>query len=264
MESWNGGSFEMKLYNKIEIPDKMFGLESALLVVFIPLIALVLVLVLVFGLVLMPKIEEIQEVTSKITTVQTETKAINDKRKYILSIDQDNLQKNANYVNNALLPEKNSYLLVSIIRKIADKYDFQIDSFQIKLGEIVKKDTPATALEALSKVPVTLRLIGPQAKYLELVSGLEKSLPILSIDNFEMVIANNSVNLDLVISAFYLGNTTKSDINKISLADLTLKQDESDLVTRITNDFTIIQDSSTTITEQKSFVKFDRSDPFNF
>lgn len=254
----------MKLYNKLEIPDKMFGLDSALLVVFIPLIGLVLVLILAFGLIVLPKIDEIQGTTGKITSIQTETKGINDKRKYILSIDQERLQKNANYVNNALLPEKNSYLLVSVIRKIADKYNFQVDGFQIKLGEIIQKDNPKTALESLSKVPVTLNLVGPKDQYLELINGLESSLPILSIDNFEMKVSEDSVNLDLVVSAFYLASSTKSDINKISLADLALKQDESDLVTRITNDFTIVQDSSSGLTEKKSFVKYDRKDPFSF
>lgn len=253
----------MKVLNKVEIPDKMFGLDSSLLVIFVPPIALFLALLLVFNLLVVSRIEDIGAVIDKIKSIQAETKSINDKRRYILSIDQEKLQRNANYVNSALLPEKNSYLLVGIVRKIADKYNFQIDSFQIKLGEVVKKDTPTTALDALSKVPVTLRLVGPKAQYLDLVNGLEKSLPILSIDNFGMSMSDQSVALDLMISAYYLGNTAKSDINKVSLADLTLKQDESDLVTKLTSDFTIVQDLSTARTEQKTFVKFERKDPFS-
>lgn len=253
----------MKLYNRIEIPDVMFGLDSTLLIVFIPPMALFLVLILVFNVVILPKIGEITDTVDKITSVQTETRGIVDKKNYILSINQKDLEKSANYVNNALLPEKNSYLLVSIIRKIADKYNFQIDSFQIKLGEMVKKDVPATAIDASSKVMVNLTLVGPKSQYLDLVNGLEKSLPILSIDNFGMKMSNEAATLDLTVAAYYLGNTAKTNINKLSLADLTLKKDESDLVTRLTTDFTIIQDSSAVKTEQKSYVKYEQRDPFS-
>ena len=253
----------MKLFNKIDVPDKMFGMESSLLAVFIPPIGLLLVLIVVFDVVIFPKIGETKDMADKVTSTQTETQNILDKKNYILSINQSDLNKSSSYVNSALLPEKNSYLLVGVIRKIADKYGFQVDSFQIKLGEVVKKDAPTTALDALSRVPVVLRLSGPKPKYLDLVNGLEKSLPILSIDSFALSIKEEIASLDLVVSAYYLGNRTRANMNKVSLADLTLKSDESDLVAKLTRDFTVVQNVNNIMTETKSYVKYSRSDPFN-
>ena len=254
----------MKLYNRFEIPDKMFGLDSALLVAFIPLLGLLLCLIFVLNLIFLPKISDLNELMSKIAAVEKETKDINAKRTYLLSVDQEELKKNATYVENALLPEKNSYLLIGVIRQIADKYGFSVESFQVKLGEILKKSAPTSVVDAVAKVPVSFRLYGPRKQYLDLVNGLEKSLPILSIENFEMAtVDTDNVGMNITVSASYVGNIGKININKLSLTDLTLKQDESELITKLSQDFALVTSNTSTGSTEKQFVDYGRTDPFN-
>lgn len=264
MVIYNGGRFEMKL-EKVAIPEKVLGIDSNLLILFVPLIGVVLLAVISVNLVLLPKASEYGQMMAQIDTLKKQTKELDDKRTYLTSINQDELKKNSDYISNSLLPQKNSYVLVGVIRKIADKYNYQIDSFSISPGKLSKDDTttaPKTA--GVSKIPVNVSIIGPSDKYLDFINGMESSLPILALQSFGMQKMGEIAKLDLTVAAYYLDDNSKFDINKLTLNDLKLKKEESDLLARL-NTFTVMDSAGidSEFDTTKQYVKYERNDPFN-
>lgn len=63
----------------LELPEKIFGLDSGLIVIFVKPIGLFLVLMMMFNLVVYPRIEEIQANNDKIKLMEEKEKHI-DKR----------------------------------------------------------------------------------------------------------------------------------------------------------------------------------------
>lgn len=57
------------------------------------------------------------------------------------------MQRDEGLVSSALLPEKNAYFLVNVVRKIADKYGYMVDSFSVKLGDLELVTTEANTPE---------------------------------------------------------------------------------------------------------------------
>ncbi|MBP9817958.1 hypothetical protein KBC75_04390 [Candidatus Shapirobacteria bacterium] len=254
----------MNIAKSLTIPDKLFGIDSGLIVVFLPPIGLFLLLLVIFNLLIFPKFSEISDIYAKASITENEMNQVIAKRNYLSSIDQEELIKNERFISNSLLPEKNSYLLVNIIRKIADKYGFQVASFLINLGDVKKEDTVVT-VDAVAKVPVKLTLVGSKAQYLDFVNGLEKSLPLLSIDNFNMTVTGEQVALDLTVSSSYIQDKTAVNPSKLSLADLTMTKSESDLLSRLNEEFTVVEslDMAQAISNGKGYTKYDRKNPFS-
>lgn len=255
----------MKL-KTLNIPATIFGFETALLIVFMPIVVVMVLMVISLNLVIIPKISELNEVNGKLKNLEGQKKTIIEKRDYLLSIDQEELKRNSDYVNNALLPQKNGYVLVGMIRKIADKYGFQMDSFSIKPGELTKDpNQPVTNKTGVAKLPINLVVIGPTKNYLDLINGLENSLPILSLDTLKMKNTNESSKLEMSISAYYVEDKTKFEIDKLTLNDLTLKKEESDLLSKLSN-FVVVENFESLESQldtSKDFVKYERIDPFS-
>ncbi|HEX8931547.1 MAG TPA: hypothetical protein VF810_00150, partial [Patescibacteria group bacterium] len=102
-------------------------------------------------------------------------------------------------------------------------------------------------------------------KYIDFVSGIEKSLPVLSIDDLKITGKEFTSTLQLSVSAYYIGKSMEFNINSLSLADLTLSKDESEIVSRL-NQFDY--DKNIVLMEgaqeaSHSFTKFDMRDPFS-
>ena len=249
---------------KLDLPDKIFGMESQLLLVYLPLLGVALMFLISVNLVFIPNFDNFKSTTASIKQVEKQKTEVLDKTKYLQSIDQEELKKNSDSINSALLPEKNAYLLVGVVKRIADNFGFQIDSFVVNPGILSGEDnkkvdkTPST----VSKIPIKMILVGPTSKYLELIKGIELSLPILSIDDFKMQSDTQAVKLNLTISAYYIGTNIKVDPEKISLADLALTKEESELLVTL-NSFTKWDNQqNNAVLTPKNFVNYDRTDPF--
>jgi Tfp pilus assembly protein PilO len=202
--------------------------------------------------------------TDQLNSLDLQRQQLVAKRTYLLSVDQNELKKNSDFIVNAMLPQKNSYLLVEAVRKIADSYGYQIDSFMISPGNVVQKDN-RELVNGVAQIPIKLAVIGPAETYLNFVKGLESSLPILSLDSFEMHNDGTVARMDLSISAYYAEDISTVDINKLTLADLTLTKDEADLITRL-DQFTVLENANglgTQFSTSSSFVKYNRADPFS-
>lgn len=251
----------------LKIPEKIFGLESALITTFLPTLALVVLIIISANVLILPKITDYKDMISTRDQLKQQEKALAEKVNYLRSIDPEELKKNSDFITSALLPEKNAYMLVEMIRKIADKYLFQIDSFSINPGKLsgsgegekqISTNTPMT-------IPIELVLVGPASKYLELIKGMENSLPILSLKKFDMKNQQEMAKLEIEVSAYYLQEKTNYDISKISLADLTMKKEETDLLTRL-GGFQILGNVSEieqSMGLKREFKKYDRLDPFS-
>jgi len=246
----------------IDIPEKIFGIDSPNFLTFVPLLVIIIMIFVSINIVFLPKIDEIGAMQNNLNEAQKQTQTVLEKTRYIQSIDPAELQKNADFLSSALMPHKNSYLLVGVIRKVITKFGFQIDSFLINPGKISDETSKSTAVKGVSKIPIRVVLTGPKTNYLELIKGVEKTLPLLSITSFKMSSLGALVKLDLEISAFYLEDSSLFDINKLTLADLTLKKEETDLVSNLSKFEILEKVEGDEAAPKVEFIKYDRKDPF--
>ena len=247
----------------LNLPDKIFGLEKTLLMLFLPPLGLVLLFFIILNFVLMPKINEIGEIRDKTNKVEDNTNKIKQQNKYLMSIDQEELKRDAEYLDNAVLKDKKSYLLVEIIRGVADDYSYQIESFSLTPGEL-KEDDISIKISPTGdtvKMPVNLTMVGPREKTLELISALEKTLPILFIDKFETKNSGELAQLNLTVSSYYINNKTNIETENITLEDLILSSEESNLIKRISN-FNKIESSQIGVGSSE-FKQYNRENPFS-
>lgn len=245
-----------------KLPDKIFGLEKSLLTLFLPPLVLILIFFISLNFVLVPKINEIKSINKKISEVNSKTDKVNEQIKYLNSIDTEELQKNADYLDNAVLKNKQSYLLVGIIREVANKFNYQIESFSLTPGELKDNEIKSkTSLGSMAKMPISLLLNGPKDKSLELILALERTLPILFIDKFETNTSGDITKLDLIISSYYVGDEINIDVNTIALSDLILSKEESALLEKISS-FTKIEENQSDIGTTE-FEQYQRENPFS-
>ncbi|MDD2483197.1 MAG: hypothetical protein PHE32_01650 [Candidatus Shapirobacteria bacterium] len=249
----------------LNLPDKVFGIEKSLLMFFLPPLCLIVLFFIILNLVLVPKINEIGEIKNKINEVKANTDKIKAQNKYLMSIDQEELKRDAEYLDNAVLKDKKSYLLVEIIRGVADDFGYQIESFSLTPGELKEEEEESSIKISASndtvKMPINLTMIGPKEKTLELISALEKTLPILFIDKFETKNSGGLTQLNLTVSSYYVNDKSNIETENITLDDLILSKEESALITRISS-FNKIENNQVD-TGNSEFKKYIRENPFS-
>jgi len=245
-----------------KLPDKILGVEKSLLILFLPPFGLILLFLISLNFVLVPKINEINSINKKNSEVNLRTDKVNEQIKYLNSIDSEELQKNADYLDNAVLKSRQAYLLVGIIREVANKFDYQIESFSLSPGDLKDNELKSKASsENMIKMPINLLLSGPKDKSLELILALEKTLPILFIDKFETTTGDNITKLNLTVSSYYLSNEINMDTSSIALNDLILSKEESVLLEKISS-FTKIEENQFNIGTTE-FKQYQRENPFS-
>ncbi|MDD4937688.1 MAG: hypothetical protein PHX34_01590 [Candidatus Shapirobacteria bacterium] len=258
---------EIKKIGFLKVGDKILGIEKGLLKLFLAPLVVVVVFLMSLGWVIIPKIGNIKDNLNKINNVNLQIKLTNEKKGYLASVDLEELNTDAEFLNNAILKEKNSYLLIGVIRKIADNFGFQIKSFSVSPGE-VKSGSPESNLkisnkEVAVKMPVNVVLVGQSDKNLELIKALENSLPILFIDKFNSKTLGFTSELELVISSYYIPDKSDYISGNLTLNDLKLTETESDLLAKISQ-FGLVENGGVMEENtQTEFTKYDRSDPFN-
>jgi hypothetical protein len=242
---------------------KIFGMEPEMLQIFlVPTVVFFVILMVTLGIVF-PKVTEIGEMRTNAIKVTEETRKLAEKRDYLRSVDQQELQDNADFLASALLREKNAYYLVNVIRNIATKFGFQVDSFSVSLGKLTKEDEEKVTEKTMtSAIPVELVVVGPKDKYLELVGAIEKSLPILEIQNFDMKAEGETAKIDLGVASFYVSAKNEIKATSLTLTDLTMSKEESDLLATIRS-FETVGTVTGIESGAKEFVKYDRPNPFS-
>ena len=243
------------------MPEQVFGIESRILVIYLRPLVLVIMILVSINLIVVPRINEMGTMKGQSRDFVKKTKDLNEKVAYLTRVDQAELMKQTQFLKSSLMNGKDSYYLVNIVRKITQKFGFSVESFSINPGVV-------TDTEVEPKLPIKVVILGPKEKYVELLLAIEKNLPILSIDSFDIRSSGVNTELTLGLSSYYLSKTAVSKSANVTLADLTMSQEESDVLKKL-SDFTPVENAPVAEiepgeTEQKKpFVKYDRGDPFN-
>lgn len=249
----------------LKAPDKIFGIERALIKLFLKPLAVTILFLISFGLVILPKIDQIKNNISVISDVNSQIKMTNQKKAYLASVDLEQLNQEAEILNKAVLKEKKSYLLVGVVREIADNFGFRIKSFLVNPGEI-KNSSPETLKvsekETAVRMPISVILVGPSDKNLDLIKALENSLPILFIDKFDSQSLNGISELEMVISSYYIPSKNDYVSGNLTLKDLQLTEEESNLLSTISK-FGTVDGGVTEKNGPTQFVDYNRSNPFS-
>jgi competence protein ComGC len=214
------------------MPGKLFGKDTAVLLVWLWPILIIIFLIYVFILVAIPEIGQISTGFGQIKKINAETKKINDKRIYLSTLDQDELKSKSNLIENGVLSEKNSYLLIKIISRVVAEFGYSVGDYSVSLGDLKEVDQTVAKFD-YQKVPVEVAVSGPKDNFLPMVAEIENSLPILSIDDFKMNNSGGVATIKMSISAYYLPNWNQAKLESLSIADLTPNKDESDILTKI-------------------------------
>lgn len=245
------------------LPEKFFGIERDFLKFFWILAVLFLIFLVSLKFVILPKIGEIISIINQMNTQNAELRAVREKLNYLVAIDKNELNKNADFLNSALLKQRNSFVLVNIVKIIADQFGYQIRSFSVTPGELKGEDSVAPKLDVVSKLPVNLVVVGPRERYLDFVSSLEKNLPILTVDKFDLTSNEGLSQIDLTVSAYYVQESMNGIIANFSLTDLTLNKEESDVLQNISS-FQKNSGINTGIGQTGVFTRYTRENPFSF
>lgn len=255
----------MKKKKSLQMPDKIFGISSSLIKLFFPVLALVVFLLTSIGWLILPRIESIKSLKSSIESTKSQTKTTDEKRSYLLSIDQEQLKKDADYLSSAVLREKNSYLLVEVIKNITRKYGYNINSFSLSIKDL--KENGETSIKVADKnvaikMPITVELSGPTDKLIDLIKGLENNLPILFIDNLKISKQDTTSVLKMLISSYYVPDSLAKVSDNLTINDLKLTKEESDLLVKISQFENNINVAGLSDFEGGTFVEYDRTNPF--
>lgn len=247
----------------IEVSDKIFGMDKRIFTLWLEPFALFLVMFVSTFLIIVPKINEGLAKLNENKSVIKKTADVNEKINYLQTIDQEEIQKNAQKLASGLLPEKSSYLLLKVIQNTAQKLNYNIDDFSISMGDVKEETGENIKVTSFDKIPIQVNLIGPAENYLALAKTLERSLPIMSISKYEMSSKTGGVTtVKLAVYAYYMREVTNFKLENMSLSDLTLNQAESDLLATISEYSELDVNSMEGVGESGTFVKYERVDPF--
>lgn len=250
-----------------KLPDKVFGINTSLLELFIVPFLILIGFIVSLNLIIVPKFNELASLNKSISSINEQIDLTNQKINYLSSVDQQQIQNDADYLDSAVLQEKNSYFLVGIIRNVADKYGFSMTTFSISSLDI-KSDEASTLkvanADVATKMPLSLTLSGPDDKRVELISALEKTLPILFVDSLDISSAGGISTLEMTISSYYIAEKKDLVSGNLSLSDLIPTQEESDLLQTISS-FDKVESGLSIFGSGSSgaFVKYERENPFN-
>lgn len=247
-----------------KLPEKVFGVNISFLKLFIAPILVLLGFIVSLNLIIVPKFSGLSTLNDSINEVNSQIKLTDQKINYLSSVDQDQIQNDANYLNSAVLQEKNSYVLIGVIRSVADRYGFNITTFSISSLELKgdEKTLKVADKDVAARLPLSLTLVGPDDRRVEMLTALENTLPILFINTLEISNSNGISTLDMVVSSYYVAEKTDLVSGNLSLEDLIPTQEENNLLQTISG-FTRMDDSILTIGETSDFVEYQRENPFS-
>lgn len=247
----------------MKLPEKVFGVSVSLLRLFVIPFLVLLGFIISFNLVIMPRFSELSGVNKSIDLVEKQTDMTIQKINYLSSVDQEQIKLDADSLESAVLQEKNSYLLVGVVRGIADKYGYLVNSFSIGSIDIKSgQDSIRLADKNVAvRLPLDVSLSGPTDKKIELLTAIEHALPILFIDDLKMTNDGDDSTLAMTISSYYVADNDLS-INDLSLSDLIPTTEENDLLKTIGSFSRVSDGSSFGIGSTLPFVKYERVNPF--
>lgn len=255
----NNGFFKM--------PERIFGINSSLIKLFLFPLVVILVFLVSLSLVVIPRVDSITSLMNEVSKVRSEIKVTESKRAYLSSVDQDELVKNEEYLSSAVLQEKNSYLLVGVIRNISEDFGFKVNSFLI--NPIDLKDgldsLKVSNENVATKLPINMTLEGPEDKVIDLLVSIENSLPIMFVDKIGILNRQGISEITLIISSYYMPDNQNLISGNLTLNDLIPTQEENDLLSKISQfnkDDSLTKSLIDQGSQGKTYVDYSRNNPF--
>jgi len=217
--------------------DKIFGMEVWQIQAMIPILIVVLFVIMSLGLVVVPKIGQIKDYRSQVTDLKAKIDDLNKKRAYVQSIDEGDLKAKEEVLLMAMPESKDIYYLLNVVTGVVAEYGFKVDGFSFSPGELKEiGEEGAAGLQGISRVSFDLNLMGPGERYIELIEGLENSLPILSFDEIDSKVMEEAMStIDLKMTTYFASGSEKVDVSKLAYTDLIMTQTEIDLLEDLAN-----------------------------
>jgi hypothetical protein len=251
-----------------KMPEKIFGISSSLIKLFLLPLGVILVFLASLSWVIIPRFDSISSVRALIKDVKSTIKITEQKMNYLNSVDQEELLNNENYLLSAVLQEKNSYLLVGVIRNITDKFGYRVKSFSISPTKL--KDEGASLKvsdeNVATKLPIEVVLEGPEDRMVDLLISIENSLPVMFIDKIGIASRLNVSEVSLTVSSYYVADNQNLVSGNLTLNDLIPTIEESNLLSKLSQfdkSNSLTQSLSDQNSEQKVYTDYSRSDPFS-
>ena len=170
----------------------------------------------------------------------------------------------------ALLRNRDAYFLVNVVRDVGKQFDFRVESFSISPGElgepteVIEKKGKQTDNLKLETVPVKLTLIGPGEKHINLISAIEKALPILTVNGVEIDVKQGVAELKMEVSTSFRPEPGDYQIKALALKDLTLKDEEMKLIEQLAgfNKIAGVTVDEDGLMKKGEYVRYEGRDPF--
>ena len=156
---------------KFTLPDKLFGKDSRLILLWLEPLAVGLVVIMSFLGLILPKFQLVMEKNDQIKEIKIKTKEVNDKIAYLMTMDEEVIKEQSDKLSQGLLPQRSAYLLLGVSRQVADQLGFYIDDFVISMmGDVTDLEGEAKSVKSrFDKLPINITMIGPKDKYFSLV-----------------------------------------------------------------------------------------------
>ena len=250
--------------------ERALGVEIWKIKAILLLLGVIMLVLVSISVAFIPKFSQIKELRQSIELAKKNTEDVNQKRAYIQSVDDEDLKAKQEMLLMALPESKNIYYLLNVVSGLVSDYGFMVDGFSLSPGEL-KEDggdvkSNANKTEGVSSLTFTISLIGPEDRYIELVSGLENSLPLLSLNSLESKsVSTNIITLDLSLVTYFASKKAEVDVEKLTYKDLLMTEDEVAVLERL-NGFRKIEGlflNMETLGSGKQYQEFDVRNPFS-
>lgn len=238
----------------------------------------VIFLAVISLLIFLPKqIGGIVEGWRQIKTYQKEIEELKTKYLLVSSLDQETLKSQAQLALAAVPEEKNVPFILQAVRKAIADAGFVIKTMKFAPGEVNKEETnkkgeisKSETSRRIEELPLELEVIGPYEKLSEMFEFLETTLPLFQVELAEISISQkveSRVNTKLKLITFYSPPLSIRSQSKVTLKDLVLSEEESNLLEKLSQFKLTTIKSSTSISHQeegKTSEEKGRENPFSF
>lgn len=214
--------------------------------------------------VFLPKVMEISQMNTQAVGLQKSTADLSVKRNYLLSMDEADLKKKSELLEMALPKNRDMYYLLNVIGQVASQEGYAVDSFGIDPG-VFKGDENNSKKAELIRIPVSAVLFGPKENFVDLVGVIERSLPVLSIENLDYKDRGGSNQLSITVMTSFAPNEVDPKITDLTMNDLMMTPKEVELIGQLSS-FKKIEGIMATdqgLDSGKTYTKYIRNNPFN-
>jgi len=206
---------------------------------------LVIVLLIAFFLVVLPRTRDVFSKREELNSLEAQYQELNGKINLLSNWDWQEVEGKAKLTQLAFPARKDIYLVLFAIQDPCRRNGFVVNKMSFDLGEIeTATGSAATSPKAdsssgLESINIELEVFGYQDRLGLLLTGLDESLPLMSIEDFSFfssVEKSNLVTAKMKLKMFFSPTTVAlKKAEQISPKDLEFTQEEIKTISQIEN-----------------------------